>query len=117
MVLISGRERESDQRTIARCRGLKIAHPPKPLRLPPFQGSASDVADVEATAVDADFALLAPVHQYLGKGHEIELTLACVSVRQAQGHAGIFNPLTRRQAERAADDHIAHMPLITPLKL
>lgn len=109
--------REPYQRTIARCRGFEIAHPRKPLGLPPFQGSAGDIADVEAAAIGAIFTLPVPAHHGIGKGREIELALACVGVCQAQGHAGIVGPLTRREAERPTADHVADLPLIAALEL
>ncbi|CAH0649992.1 hypothetical protein PSEG_02513 [Pseudomonas sp. Nvir] len=117
MTPVNSRRREAYQRTIACGRGLDIAHPAKPLGLPPFQGSAGDIADVEAAVIDAVFAVPLPTHQCISEGCEIELALAGVGVRQAQGHTGIVGSLTRRQAERTTADHIADMPLITPLEL
>ncbi|MNE96556.1 hypothetical protein D3C80_1947720 [compost metagenome] len=52
-----------------------------------------DIADVEATAVDAVFTLPVPAHHR------------------------IVGPLTRRQAERTTADPIVNMPLTAPLKL
>jgi hypothetical protein len=39
-----------------------------PLGLSAFQGCAGDIADVEATAVDAVFTLPVPAHHGIGKG-------------------------------------------------